>query len=301
LNGVLNIYKEKGYTSHDVVAVVRKLLHIKKVGHTGTLDPQAEGVLPICVGKATKIASHITDQTKAYRAIVKLGITTTTQDATGETIEQKPVHYDQMEIEKVVESFIGHIQQIPPMYSAIKINGKKLYELARKGETIERSPRDVQIHDINIRQWLPPDEIEMDVVCSKGTYIRTLCEDIGIKLGYGAHMKNLIRTKSGMFQIEHSITLEQLKQLIDRNMLQEAMIPIDKIFMDYKIVNVKENATGALMNGNRIYLPGIQKKSDSLEPNDIVKTYDFEGNFIGLHTVVAGEDKLFLKPLKLFI
>ena len=179
MDGILNIRKEKGFTSHDVVAVVRRILHTKKVGHTGTLDPDAEGVLPVCVGKATKLADIIMDGKKRYRAMVRLGITTTTEDAAGEVLEEKPVDFDEEKIRQAVAGFVGEQKQIPPMYSAIKVNGKKLYELAREGKEIERKARTITIFAINIVRFLPPDRFEIDVDCSKGTYIRTLCSDIG--------------------------------------------------------------------------------------------------------------------------
>lgn len=191
MDGILNIRKEKGFTSHDVVAVVRRILHAKKVGHTGTLDPDAEGVLPVCVGKATKLADIIMDGKKRYRAMVRLGITTTTEDAAGEVLEERKVDFDEEKIRQAVAGFVGEQKQIPPMYSAIKVNGKKLYELAREGKEIERKARTITIFAINIVRFLPPDRFEIDVDCSKGTYIRTLCSDIGKALGCGAHMAEL--------------------------------------------------------------------------------------------------------------
>jgi tRNA pseudouridine55 synthase len=189
LDGIFNIYKEKGFTSHDVVAIVRRTIHMKKVGHTGTLDPDAEGVLPVCVGKATKLSDVIMDGRKSYRAMLRLGMTTTTEDASGEVLETKEVDFNEDKIREVVASFIGRLEQVPPMYSAVKVNGKKLYELAREGKEIERKSRTIEVYDIRIRQFLPPDRVEIDVDCSKGTYIRTLCSEIGKALGCGGHVK----------------------------------------------------------------------------------------------------------------
>ncbi|WP_341877232.1 tRNA pseudouridine(55) synthase TruB [Defluviitalea saccharophila] len=301
MNGILNIYKEKGYTSHDVVAVIRKMLHQKRVGHTGTLDPEAEGVLPICIGKATKAVEFLTDQKKRYLAIAKLGTTTTTQDAVGDIIETKPVNFDKNKIEKIVNSFIGEYEQVPPMYSAIKVNGKKLYELARQGKTVERKARKVYIYDIKITSFMPPDQIELDILCSKGTYIRTLCADIGDLLGCGAHMGSLIRTEVGIFNLNNSIKLDQLKELIDQQKLDTIITNIDELFQDYPSVTIKENGEKALINGNRIYFSYINSNMKEIKDQDIIKVYNYRGSFIGLYKVVIEGAESYLKPLKLFL
>lgn len=301
LDGILNIYKEKGYTSHDVVAIIRKILNQKRVGHTGTLDPEAEGVLPICIGKATKSVEYLTDQKKRYLAVVKFGVTTTTGDHTGETIETKAVDFNKNVIDEAVKSFIGEYEQIPPMYSAIKVNGKKLYELARQGKTIERKPRKVYIYSINITSYTPPDEIEIDVECSKGTYIRTLCEDIGNHLGFGAHMKNLIRTQVGIFSIENSIKLSDLKQLSNDEELDKVIISTDRIFSKYPSVTIKSEGEKALINGNKIYFSYIKDGIEKINSQDIVRTYDYSGKFIGLYKVINEKNECYLKPLKLFL
>ena len=192
MDGVFNIYKEKGFTSHDVVAIVRKTINQKKVGHTGTLDPDAEGVLPVCVGKATKLADYIMADTKTYRATIKLGIITDTYDTTGDIIAEKEVSVSKDAIISVVKSFVGKQEQLPPMYSAIKINGHKLYDLARKGIEVERKPRSIEIYDISLDEFISDTEFAVTVSCSKGTYIRTLCYDFGEKLGCGAAMSSLV-------------------------------------------------------------------------------------------------------------
>ena len=184
MDGIFNIYKEKGFTSHDVVAIVRRTIHMKKVGHTGTLDPDAEGVLPVCVGKATKLSDVIMDGRKSYRAMLRLGITTTTEDASGEVLETKEVDFNEDRIREVAASFIGKLEQVPPMYSAVKVNGKKLYELAREGKEIERKSRTIEVYDIRIRQFLPPDRVEFDVDCSKGTLLRYR-QSTGLRRSYG--------------------------------------------------------------------------------------------------------------------
>ena len=186
MNGIINEYKEKGYTSHDVVAVLRKIAGQKKIGHTGTLDPDATGVLPVCLGRATKLCDLLTDRDKTYEAVLLLGKTTDTQDISGAILKEQPTdHLNEAEVTKVIESFKGTYDQIPPMYSALKVNGKKLYELAREGKEIARKARTIEVYDIRIRRFLPPDRVEMDIDCSKGTYIRTLCNDIGDALGCG--------------------------------------------------------------------------------------------------------------------
>lgn len=184
LDGVLNIYKEKGYTSHDVVAKMRGILRQKKIGHTGTLDPDAEGVLPVCLGKGTRLCDMLTDHSKVYRAVLLLGIDTDTQDISGQILEKRPVEENPEQVLEVIKSFIGPYDQIPPMYSALKVDGKRLYELARAGKIVERQARQVVIHDITVESMELP-RVTMTVSCSKGTYIRTLCHDIGKKLGCG--------------------------------------------------------------------------------------------------------------------
>ena len=210
-DGVINIFKPVGITSHGVISRVRKILDMKKVGHTGTLDPDADGVLPICVGKGTKLSERLMNKDKTYLAVMKLGVTTDTQDASGNVMETREVTVTEEDVLGVISGFIGDIKQIPPMYSAIKINGRKLYELARKGIEVERKPRGVTIYSIK-DITISGDSVTMTVECSKGTYIRTLCHDIGEKLGCGAHMARLTRTRAGMFDIKNSVTLDELNE-----------------------------------------------------------------------------------------
>ena len=228
MDGIFNIYKEKGFTSHDVVAIVRRTIHMKKVGHTGTLDPDAEGVLPVCVGKATKLSDVIMDGRKSYRAMLRLGVTTTTEDASGEVLETKAVVFDEGKIRAAVAAFIGRLEQVPPMYSAVKVNGKKLYELAREGKEIARKARTIEVYDIRIRRFLPPDRVEMDIDCSKGTYIRTLCADIGKALGCGGHMAELLRTATGSFSLENAIKLDDLKALAEQERAEDALLTMQE-------------------------------------------------------------------------
>ena len=206
MDGILNIYKQEGFTSHDVVAKLRGICKQKKIGHTGTLDPDAVGVLPVCLGKATKVCDLLTDKDKTYEAVLKLGVVTDTQDMSGQVLEQKQVFASREDIEAAVMSFVGPYKQVPPMYSALKVNGKKLYELAREGKVVERKARNVMIHEIQISDIdMEHDTVTMSISCSKGTYIRTLCHDIGEKLGCGGAMEKLKRTKVSSFLIEYII------------------------------------------------------------------------------------------------
>lgn len=269
MNGVLNIYKEQNMTSHDVVAIIRKVLKTKKVGHTGTLDPMATGVLPVCVGQATKIVDFIQADKKTYRAELTLGVTTDTEDAWGNILEEKPVQLEDDDIIDVMKSFTGDIMQVPPMYSALKVNGKKLYELARAGKTVERQARTRTIYSIDILD-INHNKIVFDVVCSKGTYIRTLCKDIGEKLGVGGHMSALERTATGSFTKENSLSIETLKS--DTFDPHQHFIPIDKaLTMDIEI-HVTDRAKELIMNGVKIDLAHYVKSS--LSDQDYVLVYN---------------------------
>lgn len=260
MNGIIIIDKPLGRTSHDMVYEVRRLTGIKKVGHTGTLDPMATGVLPVCVGSATKIADMLTLSDKRYIAEMVLGMTTDTQDADGEVLTECAVTCSETEIRDAVNSFVGKIEQIPPMYSAIKQNGKKLYELARAGIEVERKSRAVTINSIDILK-IDGERVTIDVSCSKGTYIRTLCEDIGIKLGVGAYMNTLRRTKTGPFTLENSYKLNYLYELKERDRLSEALISADKMFEDYPKIILNEKQTRSITNGIRMSYNGIEGQS----------------------------------------
>lgn len=233
IHGIINVYKEKGFTSHDVVAKLRGIVGQKKIGHTGTLDPDATGVLPVCLGKATKLCDLLTDKNKTYEAVLLLGKTTDTQDITGEVLEEKSTEaLTEEKVREAIEGFIGDYEQIPPMYSALKVNGKKLYELAREGKVIERKARLVKILDIQILEIDLP-KVRMEVSCSKGTYIRTLCHDIGEKLGCGGCMESLIRTRVSTFRIEDAKTLDEIETLKQEGKLAELLVPIDAMFPSY--------------------------------------------------------------------
>ena len=276
MDGIINIYKEKGFTSHDVVAVVRRTINQKKVGHTGTLDPEAEGVLPVCVGRGTKLADYIMAADKQYLAQLTLGVTTTTQDHMGEVIETKPVDFDEEKIGIAVSKFIGEILQIPPMYSAIKINGKKLYELAREGKEVQRASRKIYIEDIKIKRFIPPNKVEILVTCSKGTYIRTLCDDIGNELGCGGHMSELLRTRSGNFTLENAITLEKLKEICENGNIEDVLLPMEKALATYNRIFVDKKADKLLHNGCKIYDYFLKSSDHPYAVGDTVTAYDSE-------------------------
>lgn len=283
MDGILLIDKPLGKTSHDMVYFVRRLTGIKKVGHTGTLDPDASGVLPVCIGKATKICDMLTSSDKKYSAELVLGKTTDTQDASGNVISESEVCVTEKEILKTVSEFIGEIEQIPPMFSAIKKNGQKLYELARKGITVEREPRKVRIFNINVQNIdLERNAVEIDVHCSKGTYIRTLCEDIGNKLGCGAYMNKLRRTYSGGFSIEECFTTEELEKIKEEGKLSDVIIPTDRIFEKYDNVILDDRFTAMHKNGVRI-------RKFSLEAGKYYRVYDSYGNFLSVSSYDGNE------------
>ena len=256
MTGVLNVYKEKGYTSHDVVAIIRKITGIKKVGHTGTLDPDATGVLPVCIGPATKLAEHITSADKTYVAEVILGIETNTGDISGEVVTQKAVKFDRDAISRIVNFFAvrGEYMQVPPMFSAIKIGGKKMYELARKGETRDIPARLVTIHSIKILHFMPEkNAFTIEVKCSKGTYIRSLAVDIGRELGCGATMGELERTQSGQFFLDSAKKLDEIKTAAQEGRLKELIIPADEL-LPYPKIYVNGDELRLASNGNPLPL-----------------------------------------------
>lgn len=291
MDGILNIYKEKGYTSHDVVAKLRGILKQKKIGHTGTLDPAATGVLPVCVGKATKLCDLFADRSKTYETVMQLGVTTDTEDMTGMILDQKEVLCSEQEAEAVIHSFVGLYEQIPPMYSALKVNGKKLYELAREGKTVERKPRKVTIHSIEIVSMDFP-FITMKVDCSKGTYIRSLCRDIGEQLGCGATMKELKRTRVGQFTVENALTLAQVEELVIQEQIAQYFIAIDTVFSDYPVLVLPAEYDRLLDNGNP-----FRYQSDDKDAR-YYRVYKEDGMFIGLYVYQKKEQRY--NPYKLF-
>lgn len=298
MNGVLNVYKEQGFTSHDVVAKLRGILKIKKIGHTGTLDPDAVGVLPVCIGKGTKLCDLITDWSKTYEAVMLLGTTTDTLDTSGTILSQSEVTVSEMDVLRACNEFVGKYEQTPPMYSALKHNGQKLYELARKGIVIERKPRIVNINSLRVNDINLADSqktVTITVDCSKGTYIRSLCDDIGKKLGCGACMMKLTRTRVGDFQLDDTLTLNQISALVLKGEIEERIVPVDDIFRDYESITLPEEYANYLHNGNKIVAGQL--------PDDIIvnegsryRVYDSDNIFIGIYIFAEGV----LSPVKIF-
>lgn len=256
MNGIINVYKEPGYTSFDVVAKLRGILHQKKIGHTGTLDPDAEGVLPVCLGKATKVCDLLTEKDKTYQAVCRLGVETDTQDLSGAVLQSYDIqHITSEQISRAAERFLGDSMQIPPMYSALKVNGKRLYELAREGKTVERKPRPVHISALHISEInLEEGTFHMEVTCSKGTYIRTLCHDIGRALGIGAAMEHLTRTQVSVFRIEDALTLAEIERLAKDSAegIAARVCQVDTLFPQLRKAQIKPEAERLLENGNRL-------------------------------------------------
>ena len=282
ISGILNIYKEQGYTSHDVVACLRKMTGQKKIGHTGTLDPDATGVLPVCLGRATKLCDMLTDRDKTYEAVLLLGRTTDTQDVSGKILEEHSTEELQEDaVKECILGFAGEYDQIPPMYSAVKVNGRKLYELAREGKTIERKSRRVQIHEIRIIEMELP-RVRMEITCSKGTYIRTLCSDIGDRLGTGGCMENLIRTRVGRFDIRDSVRLDEARDQAEQGRIEELVIPLEEMFSDLKAVVLDEEHVYLAYNGNPFQERDLAGPS-SCGHGETCRVYDKEGRFIAVY------------------
>ncbi len=283
-NGVINVYKEPGYTSFDVVAKLRGIFKQKKIGHTGTLDPDAQGVLVVCLGKATKLCDVLTDKDKSYEATLLLGKTTDTEDSSGKLLTETEVNVTEEQVKNVIASFVGEYDQIPPMYSAIKVNGKKLYELAREGIEIKRQSRKVVIHSIEIISMELP-YVKMKVSCGKGTYIRSLCRDIGERLGCGGIMDKLIRasvnaTETGkVFKADDALTLEEIEALVENDRISEYILPIDTLFPLYEKYKVTETGQKKLMNGNILKPIDFADICPIKEDGKKCLVYDVEGNF----------------------
>lgn len=299
INGIMNIYKEPGFTSHDVVAKLRGIVKQKKIGHTGTLDPDAVGVLPVCFGSATKLCDMMTDKSKEYEAVMRLGVTTDTQDMSGKILTESAVLAAKADVEDAVMGFIGGYEQIPPMYSALKVNGKKLYELAREGKEVERQPRHVDIPFIRILDISLP-EVRFVVGCSKGTYIRTLCADIGEALGCGAAMVTLKRTRVGSFRIEDSISLSRVEELMQSGEYAAYVVAPDSVFWEFEGAVVKQEAENALRNGNKLFLRQLDfERRTFFEDGDIIRVYNGKREFKAVYTFVKSEGAF--KPYKMFL
>lgn len=291
-DGVININKPKGCTSYDVVHRIKKITN-KKVGHTGTLDPMATGVLPICIGKASKISQYIVAQTKRYTATIILGVRTDTLDITGKVLSETNFFYNKEKILNTLKKFCGEYYQLPPMFSAIKKNGQKLYELARQGITIEREKRLVNIYELNFVNYIPPNKISVDVKCSKGTYIRSLCDDIGNEIGCGACLSELTRTECGDFFIENSITVDEFDKLYQNNLADSKIIAIENL-LDFKKVTVA--AQNILYNGNKIDLKFVLSEKNFVD-NEKLLVFDPQKKLVGIYL----REKNFLRPVRMLL
>lgn len=294
-HGIINVYKEAGYTSHDVVAKLRGICKQKKIGHTGTLDPDAVGVLPVCLGNGTKLCDMLTDKTKEYIAVFRLGISTDTQDFSGKILQERQVCVSAKEVKAAIAAFEGSSMQTPPMYSALKVNGRKLYELAREGKEIERAARPIFVSSIELLEEMHPD-YTVKINCSKGTYIRTICHDIGQALGCGAVMMSLQRTRVGEFKIENSFKLEQIEIMAHQERLAQIITPVDAVFENYAKLTVKTSGYKALENGN--FLRPKDCIWDAGEAVDF-RVYNEKNIFYGIYTYDREKDVFC--PVKLFM
>lgn len=292
-NGLINIYKEQGFTSNDVVAKLRGILRQKKIGHTGTLDPDAVGVLVVCLGTGTKLVEMLTDHDKEYIAVCRLGVTTDTQDMSGKVLSESEVNVTSAQLHEAVAAFVGDYDQIPPMYSAIKQNGKKLYELAREGIEVERKPRRIHIDAITILDdsKLSTEHIfTMEIKCSKGTYIRTLCNDIGESLGCGAAMQSLARTRVGAFSLDSAVTLSQVEEMRDAGTLGDMIKSPEYIFRDLDKIHVSDKCRGLLENGNSFRKENIiNEDPEGVNDTEYAKEMFADGNMFRVYA----EDETF--------
>ncbi|WP_438350182.1 tRNA pseudouridine(55) synthase TruB [Paenibacillus sp. FA6] len=283
LEGILAVYKPAGFTSHDVVAKVRGILKMKRIGHTGTLDPQVTGVLPLCLGRATRVVEYMQELPKEYYATMRLGLATDTEDLTGQIIEQvESVSVTKEDVLEVLNSFQGVISQVPPMYSAVKVDGKRLYELAREGKIVERKSREVTIYEIEMTDisWdgsYP--EITFRALCSKGTYIRTLCVDIGRALGLPSVMAKLTRTKSAGIDAEHCLNFDDIQRYMDEGTLHSHLIPVDEAIPHLPAHTVSEEKTTAAIQGQRLSYKSVSPEVTGEAP---IRLYDTEQRFLGI-------------------
>ncbi len=297
INGIIVVDKQPGFTSHDVVAKLRGICGQKKIGHTGTLDPAATGVLPVCLGSGTKLCGMLNEKDKEYVAELRLGVETDTQDMTGQVLATHTVEADEDTVRRVCLGFEGDYAQIPPMYSALKVNGKKLYELARAGKEVERRARPVIIHELEILSMELP-LVRMRVVCSKGTYIRTLCHDIGRKLGCGGSMQSLRRTRVGVFGQDGAVTLEELQRLKDEGSLRSRVIPVDRMFADCPALHVSAQYAATLENGNPIDFSRMQESAE-YGHGQWVRVYRQDGSFAAVYA--ADCEREMYRPVKMFL
>jgi tRNA pseudouridine55 synthase len=251
ISGVLVIDKPIGYTSHDIVQIVRRGTHIRRAGHTGTLDPRASGVLVVLLGPAVRLSEYVSASKKRYQAVIQLGANTDTYDAEGVITDTFDVHVTEDEFEAALENFVGEIEQVPPPYSAVKVRGRKAYDMARKGETVELDPRNVTVYSMDLLEWAPP-EVVVDVFCSSGTYVRSLAFDLGAQLGCGAHLVGLRRTKSGQFTLRNAIPLQTLRESFEQNTWYQYLIPAAEALSDWHTIELDEETVDLVIHGHRI-------------------------------------------------
>jgi tRNA pseudouridine55 synthase len=286
MDGVLNVNKPSGMTSHDVVQAVRRLIKEKRIGHTGTLDPLATGVLVLCVGKATRIAQYLEAGDKEYRAVMRLGVITDTLDAAGSILEKRSyVPPDHSQVLDALDGFVGAIMQQPPAYSALKVKGVPSYKLARQGKAEPLKPRPVIIYGIELSAYTDP-FVSLTVKCSKGTYIRTLCADVGEVLGPGAHLTSLVRTRSGRFDIEHTVTLDQIADAVASGAIDRKMISMDEALADFPSLEIAEHDSAKILHGNKVLEP---VSLDSREKVGLIRVHDRAGRLLALARASGGE------------
>lgn len=309
LEGVLPVHKPPGFTSHDVVAKARRILGMKRIGHTGTLDPQVTGVLPLCLGRATRVVEYIQELPKEYEAELTIGYSTDTEDWTGkETVRVEQVELDEKQLRRVLVSFLGDIEQVPPMYSAVRVDGKRLYELARQGQEIERQARSVHIYALELVEAdldKPYPTVRIRVSCSKGTYIRTLCVDIGRALGYPSVMSELVRTSTGNITLDRCLTLEEIEQLHGEGKLEPYLIQADQAVGHLPKIVISEVEALHASQGKSLSAEGRQEELSASMPHagmvshNLVRLYDPDNRFIGIFR--KDPEQLWLRPEKVFV
>ncbi len=285
MDGIINLYKPKGYTSHDAVARIKRFCNTRRVGHAGTLDPMAQGVLPILVGKAAAAQEYLMNHNKTYLAGMRFGVVTDTGDMTGNVLSEKKVEISRDELQAVCQKFKGKIMQTPPMYSAIKVGGKKLYDLAREGIKVERKAREIEIYDIKIVSQESESDFLVEVSCSKGTYIRTLCEDMGEALGTGGTLFSLERLSCGDFRKEDCVTLDELQELYENgknDIIEKMLASPEKVFSHCPVIKLSAFYSRLCKNGCEIYLKKTGIPADKFEKDSFVRLYDSDGVFFAL-------------------
>lgn len=300
MDGILNINKPPGKTSYDVVAMVKRLSGERRVGHAGTLDPDATGVLPVCLGWGTRIVEFLMDATKVYRAEIELGAATDTYDSSGQVIQRgDPSKIDRNQVASALDAFRGTIRQTPPMYSAVKHRGKPLYKLARSGISVERKSRTVKIHRLELVDWKPP-VATVEVECGKGTYIRSLAHDLGQSLGCGAYLKSLVRTRCGLFDIKDAVTMSRLEEAFLHGYWEHFVHPVDIVLQDYSAVVVDDAAEAAIKNGSPVVLEHINSQTGKVSARQkYYRAYSADGRFLGILRHVP--DKGIWQPKKVLV